>query len=448
VGNCRVGKRQLILQNTALTLPHEIFCRIDLDTSEATRSDVLVFLERISDDIHGSSPAPTRVLHFMGTNFGMTGVETFILQLCAAQKRSGLVPSIAIDLEHREEVRTIAAAHGIEVYDLPSLTSSSNESDGKFAKLWLRLRCTKLLWQLLRHSQVIHIHAVGISCLDGFLAGGLSRNKALIVTHHTTLSWFSSSHRNFISDLTFWIEKHIACRVVMPYAAAAAELVAHGIPAARAKCIPFCVDELLFSGVAQAPTPEELTVVMSARMFRGKGHMELLTALASLSPRYPKLRAMFVGDGPTRPDIESQIDRLGLRHVVECTGRVDHREVPAIMRKAHVVVLPSYMEGEMFPLCLMEGMALGLPAIGTRWSGIPEIVADGETGILVEPRDDRGLALAIERFLIDPMFYTHARKNALDRFKSRYSATSVARAYSKQYEAALCASDEAAIDEL
>jgi hypothetical protein len=55
----------------------------------------------------------------------------------------------------------------------------------------------------------------------------------------------------------------------MPYAAALAELVA---------CIPFCVDELLFSGVAREPTREELILVMSARMFRGKGHMELLGA--------------------------------------------------------------------------------------------------------------------------------------------------------------------------
>jgi len=172
-------------------------------------------------------------------------------------------------------------------------------------------------------------------------------------------------------------------------------------------------------------------------MFQGKGHFELLAALAELSPQYPRLRAEFVGDGPERPKIEAAIDRLNLRNVVKCMGRVDHREVPAIMRKSHVVVLPSYMEGEMFPLCLMEGMALGLPAIGARWSGIPEIIVDGETGIIVEPRDDVGLARAIERFLTEPTFYARARRNSLARVRSRYSATVVARTYSEQYEAAL-----------
>jgi glycosyltransferase involved in cell wall biosynthesis len=107
------------------------------------------------------------------------------------------------------------------------------------------------------------------------------------------------------------------------------------------------------------------------------------------------------------------------------------------MRTAHGVVLPSYMKGEMFPLCLIEGMALGLPAIGTRFSGIPEIIEDGETGILIEPRDEDALAHAIERFLEEPAFYARARQNTLARFRSRYAATAVARAYVEHYEAAL-----------
>jgi glycosyltransferase involved in cell wall biosynthesis len=173
-------------------------------------------------------------------------------------------------------------------------------------------------------------------------------------------------------------------------------------------------------------------------MFIGKGHTELLAALATLAPRYPLLRAIFIGAGPIRPQIEAEIDRLNLRDIVESRGRVDHSDVPAIMRSAHLVVLPSYMEGETFPLCLIEGMALGLPAIGTRWFGIPEIISDGETGIVVEPHDIPGLVQAIERFLNDPTFYKRARNNAVARVQSHYTATAVVRSYSDQYRAALC----------
>ncbi len=102
----------------------------------------------------------------------------------------------------------------------------------------------------------------------------------------------------------------------------------------------------------------------------------------------------------------------------------------------HVIVLPSYMPGETFPVCLLEGMAVGLPAIGTRWFGIPDIIADGETGILIEPRDVDALTAAIERFLADPAFYSRAHQNALVRFRERYTSTAVAASYSSLYEAA------------
>lgn len=379
---------------------------------------------------------PIRVLHYMGTNFGMTGVETFILQLTAAQQRTGLVPSVAMDLTDREEVRTILTDSGIAVHDLPARGSIESKLPRKLGTAVLRARRIRALVQLLRNCDVLHIQAVGISCLDGFVAAKLARTRALIVTHHGTLSWFAAQ-RDLLSDATFWIEKRMATRVVMPYASAAAELVAEGIPQDRTSVIPFCVDEQLFSGRARSPASGELTLVMAARMYYGKGQIHLLAALAKILPRYPKVRAVFIGDGPTRPEIEAEIDRLGLRGVVASKGRVDHREIPALMRSAHVVVLPSYMTGEMFPLCLIEGMALGLPAIGTRFSGIPEIIADGETGILVEPRDEEALERAILRYLEEPGFYSRAQQNALVRFRSRFAATAVARAYLEHYQSAL-----------
>lgn len=375
-------------------------------------------------------------------------METFILQLCAAQKRAGHEPSIAIDLVSREEVRVIAQRGGIATHDLadPPILDAMSEATqrtdqtkravGRFAKLWLRVQRVRLLRRLLREAEVIHIHAVGISCIDGFLARALSPGKALIVTHHATFAWFAP-YRSLVSDLTFWLEKWLSNRVVMPYAAALAEFVANGIPKSRAIVIPFCVDQELFSGHASTPAAGMLTIVMSARMFAGKGHLELLSAIATLMPRYPGLRAVLIGDGPNRPEVEALIERLSLREVVECMGRVDHGDVPAIMRRGHVIALPSYMEGEMFPLCLMEGMALGLPAIATRLAGIPEIVADGETGILVQPCNEAALVRAIELFLSDRAFYARAAVNAIARFQSRFSAAAVAQAYLEQYENAL-----------
>jgi len=65
------------------------------------------------------------------------------------------------------------------------------------------------LTQILRETDVLHIQAVGISCLDGFVAAALSRTKALIVTHHSTMNWVAS-RRDLLSDVTFWIETRMA----------------------------------------------------------------------------------------------------------------------------------------------------------------------------------------------------------------------------------------------
>lgn len=371
----------------------------------------------------------------MGTNFGMTGVETFILQLTAAQKRAGLTPSIVMDLENREDVRVIGRDRGIAVHDLPSRGPAENRLPRKLGTAMLRARRIQALGRLLKGNDVLHIQAVGISCLDGFVAGALA-GVPIVVTHHGTLSWFAAQ-RDRLADVTFWIEKRLASTIAMPYAAAVDELTAENVPTSQSRVIPFCVDEQAFAGAMAERQDDELTLVLAARMVEGKGHIDLLGALARLTPRYPKLRAIFLGDGVMRGQIEAEIDRLGLRQVVDCKGKVDHRDVPALMRSAHAVILPTYETGEMFPLCLLEGMALGLPAIGTRWSGIPDIIEDGVSGIIVEPRAEADLVRAIERLLTDPRFFAQASESARSRVRARFTATAVAKSYSDCYHAAL-----------
>jgi len=96
-------------------------------------------------------------------------------------------------------------------------------------------------------------------------------------------------------------------------------------------------------------------------------------------------------------------------------------------------VLPSWMEGETFPLCLLEAALIGLPAIGARWHGIPSIIEDGRTGFLVTPQDPHDLAEAIDRFLTDPLLYPAMSARARQRALANYTAGKVAETYSALY---------------
>jgi glycosyltransferase involved in cell wall biosynthesis len=366
----------------------------------------------------------------------MTGVETFILQLAVAQKRMGNVPALTLELQDRAEVARVAATHGIAVHDFPARSALEDRLPRKVGTALLRSKRVGALVALLRQSDVLHIHAVGISGLDAYVAAAVARTRAVIVTHHTTVPYFVD-HRDPVSRTTVWLEKKLASAACMPYARAGEELVEYGFSRDRVVTIPYCVDEEHFAGRPTPPRDGALRLVMVARMIEGKGHDHLLQAMALLLPRHPHLRLMLVGDGPTRPSIEADIRRLGLGEVVELKGRVDHPDMPALLRTAHLVLLPSHMHGETFPLSLMEGMSMGLPAIGSRWFGIPDIIADGETGFLVEPRDPVGLAAAIERFLVEPSLYLAASRKAAERVRERFTGTAVARAYQGLYTVAL-----------
>lgn len=377
--------------------------------------------------------APLRVLHLLPGNNGMTGVETFVLQLCAAQQRAGMVPAICLDLDGREAVREAGARMGVAVHPYKGWVVGGFALVRKVAHAALRLQRIRRLAALLRDADVLHIHAVGIAGLEGLLAAKLARTRSVVVTHHATLTYFAPMWSRE-SDVTFWLERRLASWSVMPYTAASEELIAQGVARERAAVIPFCVDERRFGGRVPSPAPGgPLRLVMAARMCEGKGQLELLDAVAQLRARHPGVRLLLVGDGPTRRHVEEAVDRLGLREAVEVRGQVSLDDMPRIYGSSHLVVLPSHMPGETFPLCLLEGMAMGLPAVGTRWFGIPDIIADGETGFVVEPRDARALAAAIERFLSDPTLHGAMGERAAERVRRCFTGAAVSRAYRALY---------------
>jgi glycosyltransferase involved in cell wall biosynthesis len=130
-----------------------------------------------------------------------------------------------------------------------------------------------------------------------------------------------------------------------------------------------------------------------------KGHAVLLSAAARLGDRAAHHHYLFAGDGPERQNLERQAKRHGLADRITFTGFLD--DITPIYAAADVVALPS-VSGEGLPRALLEAGLLGRPTIGTRLSGTPEIVEEGETGLIVPPGDVPALAGAMRQLGDDP----------------------------------------------
>ncbi len=135
-----------------------------------------------------------------------------------------------------------------------------------------------------------------------------------------------------------------------------------------------------------------------ARLVPVKGVHYLLEALPAVQAAVPQATGVFVGDGPLRTELERRAAVLGLGGRVAFLGL--RRDVEEIMKLCDVVVLPSLNEG--MGRVAVEALATGRPVIGSRVSGIQNVIVDGETGLLVPPADREALARAIVRCLTNP----------------------------------------------
>ncbi len=136
--------------------------------------------------------------------------------------------------------------------------------------------------------------------------------------------------------------------------------------------------------------PETAPLVgVVAHLTAKKGHSVFLEAFTPVARKHPDLHALFLGDGPERDALRAQVEQLGLRERVIFSGF--QSDVLPYYAAVDVVVLPS-TGGEGLPRALLEAGLLGRAAIGTRISGVPEIIQDGETGFVVPVGDAGALA--------------------------------------------------------
>ena len=220
----------------------------------------------------------------------------------------------------------------------------------------------------------------------------------------------------------------LCARILAVSEATSRALVREGYPRDRLQVVYNGVEPTDAPAVRLAPAPVVLEV---ARLAAVKGQLELVRAL----PELPGTHAVLVGGdleagGAFERRIAEEARRRGVADRVVLAG--EQADVPSLLAGCEVVCLPSHAEG--LPLVLLEAMAAGKPVVATAVGGTPELVVDGETGLLVPPGDPAALATALRSLLDDP-----ARAEALGeagrrRVRERFSAAAMCRAVLEVYD--------------
>lgn len=245
-----------------------------------------------------------------------------------------------------------------------------------------------LLWDWMRAEGLrhVHVHFVNVASDVALLACRFDPALTWSFTVHGPVELLDvESHK-------LALKASDAAAVVCISDFARSQVAAVADPGARLHTVRCGIDASQF-----APRPRTgrgRTILCVGALSRRKGHAVLLEACA----RVPGARLVLAGDGPERERLEARAAELGAD--VTFLGAVGHDRVAGLYAEADVFCLPSFAEG--VPTVLMEAMAMEVPVVATAIMGVPELVEDGRSGLLVPPARADRLAEALIRILDDP----------------------------------------------
>ncbi|HYY06565.1 MAG TPA: glycosyltransferase [Candidatus Limnocylindria bacterium] len=233
---------------------------------------------------------------------------------------------------------------------------------------------------------------------------------ALILARLTGLPFSFTGHAKDIFELVsprLLQDKMAEARFVVAvceYARRHLECVARREDRSKIVVVRNGIDRARFTRRRAEPTGVPLVLSVS-RLVEKKGLDTLVEACADLAERGLEFRCEIVGDGPGRARLEEKAETLRVTDRFSIAGHRDHDAVREMYERAAVFALPCKRtrsgNQDALPVAIVEALSVGVPVVTTAIAGIPEIVRDGKSGLLVEPRDHRGLAEAIRRALSD-----------------------------------------------
>jgi len=174
----------------------------------------------------------------------------------------------------------------------------------------------------------------------------------------------------------------------------------------------------------QRANPGYPIILSVGQLQERKGLGYLVEACRILRDQGIQFECRIIGEGPMRPALEDQIRQFGLENFVRLLGALPHEEVIAQYQQATVFTLPAVLgkdgDRDGIPNVILEALSMELPVVSTLHSGIPEVVEEGVSGLLVPPENASALASALERVICDPemrnAFGKAGRQIVADRF--------------------------------
>jgi glycosyltransferase involved in cell wall biosynthesis len=176
--------------------------------------------------------------------------------------------------------------------------------------------------------------------------------------------------------------------------------------------------------------PEQIVIGVTCRLIEQKGLPYGLRAFAQVAGEFPAATLVITGDGELRGALEAQTRELGIADRVQFLGW--RPDAARVMAAYDLFLMPSLWEG--FGLVLLEAMAQAIPVVGSRVSAVPEVVADGETGLLAAPRDVDTLAAHLRRLLADAPLRRHMGLLGQDRLETEFSVAKMTDSVLALYE--------------
>ncbi|NNE43034.1 MAG: glycosyltransferase, partial [Gemmatimonadetes bacterium] len=337
-----------------------------------------------------SSPVPVL---FLLPALPVGGAERQIASLVRGLDRTRFRPHVACQHALGPVAEEIRAA-GVE----PELLSGSSRVDPAFLANTRRLLKRERIRILVTHG-----FSTGVV---GRLAAVLQRVPVRILAEHSTGERDMTAGRHRINR---WLNARTSAWIAVAHGQVPYLVETKRIPPDRIHVIPNGIDVDAIAAAASASArdevraefgipPEAPVAGMIAVLRPEKDPKTFLLAARFVLDALPRAHFILAGDGPLLDDMRQEARVLNMEAHVHLPGR--RADVPRILAALDASVLSS-TDVETMPLAFLESMAAGLPLIGTRVGGLPELVTEGGNGSLVEPRDPRGLADAMERVLGD-----------------------------------------------